>query len=117
MAMVKSVLGVNYKGLRDWFNQRFTAIFLAIYSLGILIYFIKHPQLAFYEWHGLFVHLWMKIMTLLFITCLLLHGWIGMWTVITDYIKPFILSLVIQVTIFLAMVVFFFEALIILWGI
>ena len=30
----------------------------------------------------------MQLFTLLALAALLLHGWIGLWQVITDYIKP-----------------------------
>jgi succinate dehydrogenase / fumarate reductase membrane anchor subunit len=114
--MVKSVLGVN-QGLRDWLYQRVTAIFMVIYSAGLLGYIIMHPGLAYYEWHDLFTHLWVKVVTVLFILCLLVHAWIGMWTVFTDYIKSFVLNLIIQVVVFIALIGFFLEALLILWDI
>lgn len=115
--MVKSILSVKHQGLQDWLIQRVTAIFMAIYSIGLIAYLMMHPQLAYYEWHGLFVSMWVKVVTILFILCLLFHAWIGMWTIFTDYIKPFVLSLVIQVTVFLALIAFFFQALLILWGV
>lgn len=115
--MVKSVLGVNHKGLQDWLVQRVTAVFLAVYSIGLILYLAKHPQLAYYEWRGLFANMWMKIMTLLFVLCLLMHAWIGMWTIFTDYIKPFVLSLVVQVVVFLSLTGFFFQTLLILWDV
>ena len=52
--MVKSVLGVNHQGLRDWLIQRISALFMAIYVIGLLIFLMMHPNLSYYEWQGLF---------------------------------------------------------------
>ena len=95
--MVKSVLGVNHSGLRDWLIQRITAVVMTVYSIGIIIYFVMNPDLSFNNWHFLFTHLWMKVATLLFIVSLLFHAWIGMWTVFTDYVHPYWLRLIIYI--------------------
>ena len=115
--MVKSVLGVSTRGLRDWFIQRVTAVFMTIYAIGLFVFFVKHPELAYYEWHGLFNSLWMKVVSLLFILCLLAHAWVGMWTVLTDYVKPFVIRLILYVVVLLSLIGFFIDALMILWGI
>ncbi len=104
-------------GLRDWLYQRVSAIFMAVYSLGLVVYVLAHPDLAYYEWHHLFTYMSMKVVTLLFVFLLLIHAWVGMWTVITDYIKPFVLRLMINIVILLALVGFFFQTILILWGI
>jgi succinate dehydrogenase / fumarate reductase, membrane anchor subunit len=115
--MVKSVLGVNYQGLRDWMFQRLSAIYMVVYLVGLLVYLVAHPGLAYYEWHGLFVHGWVKVATLLFMLGLLVHTWIGMWTVFTDYVKPFVLRTVLNVVVLLALMAFFFQALLIVWSV
>lgn len=115
--MVKSVLGVSHQGLRDWVIQRVTAIILALYSIGMFVFFCRHTDLAFYEWHNLFSALWMKVATLLFVLSLLFHAWIGMWTILTDYVKPFWLRFILHSLILLALISFFFAALLILWGV
>ncbi|MCD6038848.1 MAG: sdhD [Gammaproteobacteria bacterium] len=115
--MVKSVLGVNHQGLTDWLIQRVSAVIMMLYSVGLFAYLIMHPGLDYAEWHALFSSKCMKLATLLFILSLLFHSWIGMWTVFTDYIKSFLLRLVLQVFLLLSLIVFFFAALWILWGV
>lgn len=115
--MVKSVLGVNHQGLTDWLIQRVSAIVMAIYSIGLIAFFMTHSGLTFSDWHDLFTHMWMKIATLLFLLSLLFHAWVGMWTIFTDYVKPFVLRLVLHVIVLLALVAFFFEGAMILWSI
>ncbi len=115
--MVKSVLGVNHRGLRDWIVQRVSAIMLAIYFVGMSAYILTHPQLDYQTWHSLFSHAWMKISTLIFILALLFHAWVGMWTIFTDYIKQAGLSFLLQILVIVGLIACFFWALQILWGI
>lgn len=115
--MVKSVLGVNHQGLRDWLFQRVTAVIMAVYSVGLIAYFLMASNISFDDWHSLFAQAWMKVATLLFVLALLYHAWIGMWTVVTDYIKPVALALLAHTVIFLTLVTSFFWALVILWGV
>jgi succinate dehydrogenase / fumarate reductase membrane anchor subunit len=115
--MVKSVLGVNHQGLRDWLIQRVSAIMMAVYFSGLFYFFATHYDLAYYDWHELFTHLWMKVATLLVVASLLIHAWIGMWTVYTDYVKIFLLNVILSVLTILALISFFLATLLILWSV
>lgn len=115
--MVKSVLGVNHQGLTDWLIQRVSAVVMAVYVLGLVIFFAMHPNMAYYEWHGLFGHAWMKVGTALVVFSLLYHAWVGMWTVFTDYIKVVWLNWVLQVIVILGLIALFLETLLILWSV
>ena len=115
--MVKSVLGVNHQGLRDWIVQRLSAILMTIYSLALIIYIVSHPGLSFAEWHGLFGQTWMKIATLLFLFALLWHAWIGIWTVFTDYVKPYVIRCILNSLVLIMLASCFFWGVLILWGV
>lgn len=115
--MVKSVLGVNHQGLRDWFFQRMSAVYMAVYVIGLLLFLICHPNIAYYEWHSLFGQIWVKIATILFFLSLLVHAWVGMWTIFTDYVKCPIARLTLNTVVFFGLAGCFFAALLILWGI
>ena len=115
--MVKSVLGVNHQGLRDWLFQRVSAVFMAICAITLFVYFILHPDLTWYEWHSVFAQLWVKIATILFFLSLLVHAWVGMWTIYTDYVTCPIARLVLTTVTFLGLAGCFFAALLILWGV
>ena len=114
--MVKSVLGVNHQGFRDWLIQRVSAILMAIYSIGMVIFFALHPDVTYTDWYNLFSSLSVKVITLIVILSLLWHAWIGIWTVVTDYIKCSILRLTINSIVLLVLVALFFAGLFILWG-
>lgn len=115
--MVKSVLGVNHQGLREWVIQRISAIVLAAYFLGLFGYFICHSDLTFPEWHYLFSRTWMKVFTMLTLTGLLFHAWIGMWTIFTDYIKPYVLRAIVDAFVILSLAACFYWGLLILWSV
>lgn len=115
--MVKSVLSVSHEGLRDWVIQRLSALVLAIYSLWLVGYILLNPELSFAEWHSVFALTSVKVATLLFVMALGFHAWIGLWSVITDYIKNFILRCVLHTGVILLLIACFLWAIIILWGV
>lgn len=115
--MVKSVLGSNHRGLTDWLVQRISALVMTVYMLGILAFFIMHHPLEYPEWHALFSAGWMKVSTMIFLTSLLFHAWSGMWTIFTDYVKPYWLRLILHAVVLLSLIAFFFAGLLILWSI
>lgn len=115
--MVKTVLSVGHYGLRDWVIQRLSALIMMVYCVGIVAFLLCHPGLTFAEWHSLFSHLFVKIATILFLFSLLWHAWIGMWTVYTDYVKPFILRAMIQTLTILGLLACAIWGLLILWSV
>ncbi len=115
--MVKSVLAVYHKGLRDWLIQRISAIIMAVYSLALIAYLICYPNLSYAEWHHLFAQSWMKVASLLFIAGLVYHAWIGIWTIFTDYVKPYVLRSILNCLVLLMLFACFFWGLLILWSV
>lgn len=109
--MVKSVQSVAARGFRDWAWQRVTSIIIALYSIWLITYLLSHSDLSFAEWHFLFSQMHIKIANILFLGALLIHAWIGIWTVITDYVKSKFLSGILQLFIKLMLIAFF------IWGI
>lgn len=115
--MVKSVLGVNHQGLRDWIVQRVSAIIMALYSLFFIAYIIFHPSLSFSEWRAFFDCTAIKVATVLFLLSLLCHAWIGMWTIFTDYVKPFVIRAILNVLVLVMLFACFVWGLMILWSV
>ncbi len=112
--MVKSVLSVAHQGFRDWVVQRLSAMVMAVYFFGLIAYLLLHPGLTFAEWHYLFSITAMKVATLLSLLLLLLHSWVGMWTVFTDYVKPYVICSVLCAIVILTLAAYFFWGLFIL---
>jgi succinate dehydrogenase / fumarate reductase, membrane anchor subunit len=84
--MVSNVTSFSRSGLADWLIQRFSAIILTIYSVGILGYLVMNPDLQYAQWQALFSATWMRVTSLLVVVAICAHAWIGMWTVATDYL-------------------------------
>lgn len=115
--MVKSVLSTSRKGLHDWLIQRLTAIIMTVYVFGLMGYLFMQDSVNYIAWHYLFSHTWMKVATLLVIVSILFHAWVGIWTVLTDYVKPFVLRFILYVLVLITLAACFFWALLILWSV
>ena len=85
--MVTKVTGYSRNGVSDWIFQRASAVILAAYTLFIVGYLLMNDVTA-ESWSALFNYLPMQIFSLLAVLAFVAHAWIGMWTVVTDYIKP-----------------------------
>ena len=86
--MVASVTNLGRSGLYDWVIQRLTAVILAVYTLFLLGFVIANPGIQYGDWAELFSGTAMRIFSLLALISVCAHGWVGMWTIATDYIKP-----------------------------
>ena len=86
--MVTNVTNFSRSGLYDWMAQRVSAVVLAAYFLFLIGYLVAHPGLGYADWHALFSHTAMRIFSLLALAALIVHAWVGMWTITTDYLTP-----------------------------
>lgn len=113
---LSNVTSLSGNGLRDWLIQRVTSVLMAAYIIFLLLFFICHRPMDYAIWQGLFTHLGMRLFSSLFLLSLFWHAWIGMWTIITDYVKSTGLRLIIQVLIIIALLLYFIWGLAIFWG-
>lgn len=98
--MVKSsVLSFSRNGIMDWLWQRVSAIIVGSYFLFIAGYLLSHSNLDYQIWHNLFKDIKMQIFTMFFLLSIVIHGWIGLWTVATDYIKNYILRILFMLAV------------------
>jgi succinate dehydrogenase / fumarate reductase membrane anchor subunit len=114
--MVGNVLTLTSQGLRDWLIQRVTSIIIALYAIFIVCFILLHPQLQFDEWQSLFSYNAMKIFSLLALFSVILHAWIGMWTVFTDYLKSYCLRLLLQILVAILFFCCLVWGIVVLWG-
>src|SRR5579875_623956 len=99
MAMVKKLtteMSLTGNGLRDWLVQRFSSLILGSYFIVLSIYFFMHHNVDYEMFQNLFTSTWMQVFTFITLISLFLHAWVGVWTVITDYVKPIAIRLIIQ---------------------
>ncbi|WP_227674708.1 succinate dehydrogenase, hydrophobic membrane anchor protein [Psychrobacter jeotgali] len=113
---MKSATGLTGSGSRDWVVQRFSAVILAIYSVVLVGFFLTHGNMDFYEWSAFMNSLPMRLFSLLAIIALAGHAWVGIWTVLTDYIKSGGLRLILQALMIAAILVYLFWGIMIFWG-
>jgi succinate dehydrogenase / fumarate reductase membrane anchor subunit len=83
--MVTQVTNLGRSGLYDWLFQRATAVVLFAYFVFIVAYLVLNPDLGFEQWKALFGQTWMKAFSMLALLSVVLHAWIGLWAVSTDY--------------------------------
>lgn len=113
--MVKNATSYSGNGLRDWLVQRVSAVILGAYTVFMFGYFCCNPDFSQAALQGLFSNVCMKVATLITLLALILHAWIGIWTIFTDYVKPVCVRLFLEVAVILALVWYFIWGLIILW--
>ena len=115
--MVNIIVSLGRNGIQDWFLQRVSAIILALYFSFIAIFIYTHPAITFDAWYELYDNTWVKFATLFALISLIIHAWIGMVIVVTDYIKPISLRILLHILIISFLVVCFVFGIIILWSI
>lgn len=111
---IKSATGLTGSGSRDWILQRISAVVLAVYSV-VMVGFFLFNDVNFESWQGFMLSLPMKLFSLVVILSLVFHAWVGMWTVLTDYVKSSGLRLVIQSLVIIAVLVYLFWGVMIFW--
>lgn len=94
---VTQITTFSRNGVSDWLLQRASSIILTLYLILIVGFIVSHAPLQYDQWRELFDHTWMRLFTALSLLSLVAHAWIGIWTVLTDYIKCQCLRLTLQV--------------------
>ena len=115
--MVTQITLLGCNGLSAWLIQRVSAIVLAAYVIFLFAFFVTHPGIPFEEWRVLFTATWMRLFTLLSLLSLMAHSWIGIWTVLTDYVKCSYARLTIQVAVILLLTLCLAWGIQIVWSI
>ncbi|MDC0598720.1 succinate dehydrogenase, hydrophobic membrane anchor protein [Gammaproteobacteria bacterium] len=122
--MVTSITSFGRSGLYDWVVQRVSAVILLAYILFLVAVFIKFPDMQYGNWQAIFAKTWVRIFSLISLTALCAHAWIGMWTIATDYLTPMTLGaaatkvrFVFQLACLIILLTYFFWGVQILWSI
>lgn len=114
--MLTSVTSLTGNGLKDWLIQRVSAVYLLGYVLVLLGYTALHCPCDYGQWSAIFHCSCFKIATVLALLMFVLHAWIGIWTVTTDYLRHTELRVAIQVLVALCLGAQFIWGLMIVWG-
>ena len=111
----RDVVGAHY-GLRDWLEQRVTAVVMLIYTLFFLAVLVSLPALDYDNWHALWRMQIMRYATVFFLVSLLYHAWVGVRNILMDYVKDLGVRLVLYVVVILTLIAYAVWMLQILWG-
>ncbi|GEA60546.1 succinate dehydrogenase, hydrophobic membrane anchor protein [Vibrio comitans] len=114
--MVNHVSSFGRNGVHDFLLVRATAIILTLYTIYLCGFFLLSGDIGYMEWTEFFGGLFTKIFTMIALFCILIHAWIGLWQVLTDYIKPALLRGSLQLVLIAVLLGYFFSGLFILWG-
>ncbi|MCX7123134.1 MAG: succinate dehydrogenase, hydrophobic membrane anchor protein [Gammaproteobacteria bacterium] len=114
--MLNQMTSLSRNGLKDWYVQRVSAYVLLFYFIFLVSYIVGHHPISFAAWYALFHHTIIKAVTVLALLSLIAHAWVGIWTVLTDYVTCAYARLTLITLMILAFVVYFVWAIEILWG-
>ena len=95
--MIKHWLLSKVQGCRAmssyWIAQRITAAIMGAYLLVVMIFLKSNSTIDFYTWRYFFTSTTMSIFSTLFLLSVCWHSWLGLWLMITRYLKT---SLIIR---------------------
>jgi succinate dehydrogenase / fumarate reductase membrane anchor subunit len=86
--MVNVVTSAGQNGVHDFILIRASAIILVVYTLMIAGFFVMSPNVTHVVWQSFFANLIVKVATIMAFLALLVHAKIGVWQVLSDYVKP-----------------------------
>ncbi|ORM73215.1 succinate dehydrogenase, hydrophobic membrane anchor protein [Pantoea wallisii] len=115
--MVSNASALGRNGIHDWLLLRASAILITLYILYIIGFVVMTGTLTYDAWHGFFASSFTKVFTLLTLFSILIHGWIGMWQVLTDYVKSLVTRLVLQFAIVVALLSYAIYGTVVVWGV
>lgn len=115
--MVSNASALGRNGIHDFLLVRATAIVITLYIIYMVVFFATAGELTWAQWTGFFASAFTKVFTLLTLFSILIHAWIGMWQVLTDYVKPLAIRLVLQLAIVVVLLVYVIYGFVVVWGV
>lgn len=115
--MVSNASALGRNGVHDFILIRATAIVLTLYIIYMVAFFVTSGELSWEAWTGFFSAAFTKVFTLLALFSILIHAWIGLWQVLTDYVKPLAVRLILQLAVVVVLLVYFIYGFVVVWGV
>ncbi|MBD3584589.1 succinate dehydrogenase, hydrophobic membrane anchor protein [Salinimonas sp. HHU 13199] len=115
--MVTNQASVKRNGVQDYVSLRTTAVIIFAFTLVMAWFFITTDSITFVEWRGLFSGLAMKVFTMAALVSVMIHVRIGLWQVLTDYIKSVKVRGLLQWILNLIAFAYVLVGLFVLWGV
>lgn len=80
--------GPHFTGLRAWWVQRVSALYILVFLLLVLLFLGSHPIHGFSQWKASIARPDATVALLAFVAALLAHMWVGVRDVLLDYARP-----------------------------
>ena len=77
---------VHMKGSFIWYTQRYTSIIILCYLIYILSFIFTNQDINFFSWSDFFLSFQVRFLSSIVFLVIVLHAFIGLWTVGTDYL-------------------------------
>ena len=77
-----------FSGLPAWLVQRFSAVFMLVFVVFVLMHFWFEPPHSYADWRAWALSPRVSIATAIFFAALLAHAWVGLRDVTLDYVSP-----------------------------
>ena len=115
--MVNNAATVGRSGVHDFILIRASAVILALYTIFLAGFFVVTSDVTYEVWRDFFSCMPVKVFTLLAILSLVVHAWIGVWQVLSDYIKPALFRGLLQFIFSITLLSYLAAGFIIVWGV
>lgn len=112
--MVTNAATLGRNGIQDFLLIRATAIVLAAYILYVFA-FVLFNDINYQSWTEFFSCGFTQGFSLLALLAMLSHAWIGLWQVLTDYVKPTGIRLFLQFVLMVVAFSYLVTGIVILW--
>ena len=77
---------VFMKGSFIWYTQRYTSLVILSYLIYILSFILTNQDINFFSWSDFFLSFQVRFLSSIVFLVIVLHAFIGLWTVGTDYL-------------------------------
>ena len=77
---------VYMKGSFIWYTQRYTSLIILSYLIYIFSFILNNQDINFFSWSDFFLSFHVRFLSSILFLVIVLHAFIGLWTVGTDYL-------------------------------
>jgi len=103
-------------GVHDFVLIRASAVVILAYVLYFLG-FVTFADITYSAWVGFFSLTLTKVFSLFALIAMLVHAWIGVWQILTDYVKCTLLRATLQFVLTSVAFIYVISGFVILWGV
>lgn len=113
---MRDFLGIFRSGAGHWLLQRITAAVMVFYCCLTLTFLLFHRALEFHDWKMHMESDAVRIFTSLFFVSMMIHAYMGVKDIVSDYIRSHTVKRVFDVLMLILIFGYLIWVLVILWG-